>query len=621
MPDEQDIETPWGVFVEWANPRLKAMNEAGQPAMLLVKSEDIVGYKDEQWEAFSDEERVAAMQAEFANPYYFYKAMESPSVDVRAAAIEGLRQFDEVLVRGAAQHIIDGQSIDEHTLFSDVIAAINRARPEWNVTVKTEKAWLLRLLLAERRLPTAEVTVAYIRLAKEAFPELKALPVLVNEEDIEASSYQIQDDDDLPTLLSKLQRAYPDEPELQGDTIAIGIDKLGAFLERKARERRQAEAKRARRKLPDKLKQPTFYEARCLSTAVADGQTLRRWSDVRGEVALAHAVEGETVQTKLTAKPELNWWDTPTLTHDHLREHLRTLGPHGVLLLHITTAWALEDDRVTVTLDDLIKLIGWTPRRTAERAEQRRKVWRWLNIFNAMAVIGKRPGTYKDKLTKRQIDLVSHDPFIVFTGRRDEANQQMHFDHSQPPVEVSWAAGEWFKAVRNNPQVLSHFGNVLKLTGLPTGKPSGAWALSIGLALNQMWREGAARAHVHTAGDDNHLTARFAPFTRYELLDLLRSDLWVEDVLKSSDPRRAQTYWKAAIKLLMDGGVIGYYKELDPLPDARQGWSDFWLRRQRLDIRPQAAEAQDVAEIARRAQQVNKTHKKRGRRAARKETA
>jgi hypothetical protein len=40
---------------------------------------------------------------------------------------------------------------------------------------------------------------------------------------------------------------------------------------------------------------------------------------------------------------------------------------------------------------------------------------------------------------------------------------------------------------------LQYFGNIRKLTGLPTGKAAGEIALSIGLALHQLWREGAAR--------------------------------------------------------------------------------------------------------------------------------
>lgn len=99
------------------------------------------------------------------------------------------------------------------------------------------------------------------------------------------------------------------------------------------------------------------------------------------------------------------------------------------------------------------------------------------------------------------------------------------------------------------------------------------------------------------------------PFTRYELLDMLRPEPWVEDVLKSSNPQRAQKYWDDAIKLLKSR-IVGEYKVLDPEPDSRKGWQNFWLREQRLLIMPKQEGVEAVAEIAQRARKVNKAVKR-----------
>lgn len=394
------------------------------------------------------------------------------------------------------------------------------------------------------------------------------------------------------------------------------IERVGNLVENLQREAEQLKEQRKqltrKRTLPSTLKQQTGYEIKHLAFAVSDAPSLRRWNEARGEVAMVHKVEGSSVQIKFVASPDLDLWGANSPTYQHLRDALQTLEARGVLLLYVVMAWAIEDNFVTVPLDKLIEMVGWNPRSTAERVELRRKVWHWLKMFAAMPVIGARPGTYKDKLTKKEIELESRDPFIVFTGRRDEKDQQRRFDGNEPPVEVTWTAGAWFKTVRENPQVLPYFGDVMKLTGLPTGKAGGAWALSIGMALNQLWRQDAKNVKV-CRDEANKPSLKFRHFTRLELLDLFASpDFPVESILNGNNPKRAQKYWDDAIKLLKKAGVIGSYKELDPLPDARKDWTDFWLRKQRLDIRPCAEGLTDAKEIAQAAQTFNKRANRRG---------
>jgi hypothetical protein len=113
-----------------------------------------------------------------------------------------------------------------------------------------------------------QLTTAYVRLAKEALPELKAKPAIATQRDLDASLYKIEDNDDLPTLLSKLQHAYPDEPELQAD--AVSIQELGAFLERKSRERRQTEARPRKRTRQNTAGRPPRITKKKIKTAVRE---------------------------------------------------------------------------------------------------------------------------------------------------------------------------------------------------------------------------------------------------------------------------------------------------------------------------------------------------------------
>jgi hypothetical protein len=190
----------------------------------------------------------------------------------------------------------------------------------------------------------------------------------------------------------------------------------------------------------------------------------------------------------------------------------------------------------------------------------------------------------------------------------------MALDGSEPPLKVSLVAGEWLEQMRGNRQVLADFGDVRRIAAIPAGRPSGAWAQSIGLALQQRWREWANEARIVYAGEENRPTPQFRKsFTRYGLLDLFRCEPYVEDVLAGHDPGRARKYWNDAIGLLKEQQVIGYYKEAGPLPGARKGWQDAWLHHQKLDIRPATLEdTQAIAELARRPKSANKARAKKG---------
>lgn len=357
--------------------------------------------------------------------------------------------------------------------------------------------------------------------------------------------------------------------------------------------------------IPPVVGQQTFMEARNMAIAIADGASQRRWDEVLGETALYHAIPGENVQVKLTAKPTLNWWDAPA-TMEGLWDEVRKFEPAAVLLLHVALGWGLQEERVHTSIDDLIRLIGWKPRERAEREEQRRKVWRWLLLFDAMPIIGKRPGKYKDPHTNQLLDMSTTDSLIKIITRYDD-DPQPNLDGSDVPRAVTWVVGDWLAQFRGNERVLQYFGDVRKVAAIPAGKPSGAWAQSIAMALNQVWREQASRAEVDHVGEENNLTVKFRPFTRLQLLDMFRCEPWVEDVLNSNDPKRAQKYWQEAIRILRhEAGIIGHYAELDPIPETRKAWQAFWLKHQRLDIRPKSDGIEATAGISRKAARVRR---------------
>jgi hypothetical protein len=348
--------------------------------------------------------------------------------------------------------------------------------------------------------------------------------------------------------------------------------------------------------LPTEIRQRTFQEMRNMAIGMADGPSLRRWAMIDGESALSHVIPGQPIQTKFTASPAmLGWWGVPTSTYDLLREELKQAGLPAVVLAHVAVGLALHQHRVTVALDDLIRLSGLEPRSTVERQQERRRIWRWLLMLESMWVIGARPGRWRDPRTRQVINLTSQDPLLRIMGSRPADQQAL--DGSDPPIEVTFAAGEWLEQHRGNRQVLADYGDILKIARIPAGKPAGAWAQSIGLALNQRWRERAHDAQVTHPGEENRLTVRFAAFTRADLLDLFRADPYFRDVLNGDHPKRAQLYWNQAIQILKQDELIGHYYEREPRPAKRQGWQDAWLT-QPLDIRPTDEGRYAAAEIA-----------------------
>jgi hypothetical protein len=372
------------------------------------------------------------------------------------------------------------------------------------------------------------------------------------------------------------------------------------------------DAVRHRRPLPARLPQQTFAEAKAVGIAIGAGHHLTGWGAVEGEVALRHGIEGAALEVKLTGGPLLDTLGLPK-TIESLRAELKDLRLPAVLLLHVLLGAALRQAEcgrlyAAATLDELIAAIGWVPHSTADRKAMRRRVWRWLLLTESLVVIGERRGMYRDPETRKVLDLTSRDALIRVMGQRREAG--LVSDSSEPPLEVTFAPGPWVEQWLGRRDILAYFGDVRRLAEIPAGKPAGAWAQAIGLALQQIWRERASRTVVAHAGEDRHLTVRPDTVTRRQLLDMFPPTPTVHEVLGGPNPRRAKDYWKDAIQLLREQGLVGRCAEVRALAPKRQGWADDWLD-QPLEIRPKDRDVDAVAEIARRASAASRARRRR----------
>lgn len=346
--------------------------------------------------------------------------------------------------------------------------------------------------------------------------------------------------------------------------------------------RRRRPARRPRR-----APQATFPAARELGLALTDGPTGRYWSVMPAEVGIVHAITGRSsLRTELVGAAMAEWFGMPAAPQA-LMDEIAAAGLPAALLLHEVVALVLEHPGyVDVALDDLIPAAGWgRPRSTVDRAEKRRRIWRWLTIYHAARVIGgrwrPRPGRGGDPMPMR-------DALIVLGGVSVEG--QLSLDGSAPPAMVTIGAGPYLAEHRSDRRMLTSIADVRRIAAIPAGKVSGAWAQALSLTLDQHWRQSA------TAPTGP------LPLSREELLETFRPSPTVRDVLAGNNPDRARRYFTDALRDARKAGAIGPYVEPSRI-STRQGWAEAWLA-ECVEISPPSDVADDLAAIARAAERL-----------------
>ncbi len=352
--------------------------------------------------------------------------------------------------------------------------------------------------------------------------------------------------------------------------------------------------------IPESMKQQTWEELRAIGYGIADTATMRNWSLSKDMESYLYKRPGERIEVQFypSTLPEI-WTGAKPTTPDAMKEFMQKRGFKGTLALQLCSFIAVTKPDEPISLDDLVKEL-WKDSIRSSKERNEKRVWLWETlcmIFN-MRLNGVRAGEYRDSNTNTVIDLCfRNEPLIMPSpGTRTYPHGQQSLWPDTVPVTIGFTMGKWGKEARKNPKIFQYYGDFKAVLGIPSGKPSGAWAQCILFNLNQKWREKSkdvsitTHTRIDSTGNDRKVTSTKWPyeFTRRELLIELfqpEEQFSVIGMLESDNPSRARKTWNSAIKILKNDGHISYYKEVKTLDSKRKGWADDWLD-QPLDIRP-----------------------------------
>jgi len=391
-------------------------------------------------------------------------------------------------------------------------------------------------------------------------------------------------------LQRKLREQQPDLPPV-GDPpdTRLEIRRLQGLL-RRLRKRTSPPA-------PDTYPVHTSQEWHALARSVADGQTQRNWSTDEQARELTHRVDGAPFCVKLQA--------TQSESLVALRDLVQGLNADAIFgLLYISHLLAPADalrpgtySGRRVYLDDVIDKIGLDPRSADERRQARYWIWTHVIQYGSRArVVGRRTGTYRDPQTGQEIDTrIDVSPWLV--GNAERAVQPALTGFTDVPVSVELVATREWTALTTAPGTRQFLPCGEILGSLSRGQAAGAWARVIGLAYID---------HVR-----RHPDGRIAP-TRRELLTTFppaKTD--PIELLNSDHPARAVDYWRQALRLLVDRGILADAGEAAGHKRRPRGhrWQDDWLN-ETVDLQPGPLIEPALIEIA----QTRQTRSLRGRR-------
>lgn len=329
----------------------------------------------------------------------------------------------------------------------------------------------------------------------------------------------------------------------------------------------------------------TSEEWTALQTAAADGRTQANWRARPEDGQLVHQVEGAPYFVRLSAEREEPIDDLVSITQEMDADSVFGLLYVSELLAPAQPLAHGEYAGGRIYLDDVIEKIGLDPRSTAERHKARQWVYTTVIEFGRKAhVVGRRSGRkYKDPATGQEIDTYI-DASLWTTLNPERPSQPAIPGFSEVPISIELIASrEWTRltTAAATRQFLP-CGEVLG--SIPRGQAGGAWARVIGLAFMNFARRNPS--------------GRVKPTRRELLTTFTPAKSPPLDILEGNDPGRALRYWREALRMLVERGIMADEGEAaTPARPKGYTWQEDWLNA-KVDLKPGPKLAQHVKERA-----------------------
>ena len=241
---------------------------------------------------------------------------------------------------------------------------------------------------------------------------------------------------------------------------------------------------------------------------------------------------------------------------------------------------ALPENRLAaawIDLDDVMERIGWLAAKPtkAEREELRKKLWVFICFGSRAVVTGRRTGAYVDRHTGKEIPTqIESAPWKIMSNERP-LQDSLFMEDRPAPVRVYLAISKEWEELLTHRDLAQYLPLGELLGAIPPNQVAGDWARSIGLCLARLWRW---RSRETVAGQVN-------PTRREILTHYTPKTKTVEEYLDGDNPKRAVEYYREALNILLENGLISPVgdaaKEVTTAtmlaPYGRQGWAKAWL--------------------------------------------
>lgn len=314
----------------------------------------------------------------------------------------------------------------------------------------------------------------------------------------------------------------------------------------------------------------TSQEWTALEQAAADGKTQTAYREVNGQ--LVHQRQGSPFFVRMTPRDEEPLDALVTLTQS-------ADANSAIGLLYVSELLAPAQPLARgayaggrVNIDDVIAKIGLDPRSTKERRQMREWAYKAVVEFGARAeVVGRRAGrTYKDHDGKEIDTYIAVTPWAMMNPERPV--QPGLF--GDVPVSVELVASREWTALTTAPATRQFLPCGEVLGSIPPRQAAGAWARVVGLAFMNFKRR--------------HPTGRLQPTRRQMLTEFTPAKSPPIEILEGNDPGRAVRYWRDALRILVERGILADAGEAaQPDAPAGYGWQEAWLNA-KVDLQPGA---------------------------------